>query len=759
MKKILSLLLVLAMTLSLVACGGGGQSNQGGQSGNQTNNSGTGNTDNTPDDTDTPDDSGSDEGGYTGLDWEAIDAMDWDDASQAVYDAALGEFYDYYMTAKDETEDLEMRKALMAIAQAKLLESGTFLPYSTNGGNYAMSRIVPRTITQVKWGLDDGRFHTYLIANELIKAEDRTALVELWNQAATAEDYFTAARAFLDEHGYTLTDTYNFSFSEDIQTWDIFVTSSATDTDYICLTTDGLLAYDAKNVLQPALAESYEVSDDGLTYTFHIRQGVKWVDQQGREIADVQADDWVAGAQHLADNPDALGYLLQSGDGCGIKNFDAYLAGEITDFAEVGVKAVDQYTLEYTLEQPFTPFLTMMCYGCFAPLCRSFYESQGGKFGAEFDAAAADYTYGKTPANIAYCGPYLITDFTAKAQIKYAVNPTYWNKDAVSVNNINVTWNDGTDTLRAYNEAKAGTITGCGFNANALVQSQQDIDPVTGKTYFDAYSYVSIAGVYSYSGWWNLNRSAFANFNDETKAVSGKTDEQIDRYRKAINNVHFRNAVNFALDRAAYRVPSVGEDLKYVSVRNSYVPGDFQYLDTDVTVDMNGTPTTFPAGTAFGAITQAQLEADGSPIQCFDPAGNDGAGSSDGFDGWFNVDAAKAEMEIAIEELAQIGVDISAENPIVVEYPYRSDSEVTVNLANVYKQSIETNLDGLVQVMLTDAGDINGYNYATYYMSTGDQANYDIALNSGWGPDYGDAQTFLDTLQPESYMTKCLGLW
>ena len=206
MKKILSLLLVLAMTLSLVACGGGGQSNQGGQSGNQTNNSGTGNTDNTPDDTDTPDDSGSDEGGYTGLDWEAIDAMDWDDASQAVYDAALGEFYDYYMTAKDETEDLEMRKALMAIAQAKLLESGTFLPYSTNGGNYAMSRIVPRTITQVKWGLDDGRFHTYLIANELIKAEDRTALVELWNQAATAEDYFTAARAFLDEHGYTLTE-------------------------------------------------------------------------------------------------------------------------------------------------------------------------------------------------------------------------------------------------------------------------------------------------------------------------------------------------------------------------------------------------------------------------------------------------------------------------------------------------------------------------------------------------------------------------
>lgn len=57
----------------------------------------------------------------------------------------------------------------------------------------------------------------------------------------------------------------------------------------------GLLEYDCEGTSQPALAESYDVSDDGLTYTFHLRKGASWVDSQGRKIADVTADDFVAG--------------------------------------------------------------------------------------------------------------------------------------------------------------------------------------------------------------------------------------------------------------------------------------------------------------------------------------------------------------------------------------------------------------------------------------------------------------------------------
>mgnify|MGYP003307512534 CR=1 FL=1 len=61
----------------------------------------------------------------------------------------------------------------------------------------------------------------------------------------------------------------------------------------------------------PALAVSYTVSEDGLVYTFKIRPGVKWVDSQGREVADVKADDFVAGMQHMMDAMGGLEYLVQ----------------------------------------------------------------------------------------------------------------------------------------------------------------------------------------------------------------------------------------------------------------------------------------------------------------------------------------------------------------------------------------------------------------------------------------------------------------
>ena len=66
---------------------------------------------------------------------------------------------------------------------------------------------------------------------------------------------------------------------------DALGTSRAADSEAIINTYDGLMEYDVEGTLQPALAESYEVSADGLTYTFHLRQGVKWVDSQGREVA------------------------------------------------------------------------------------------------------------------------------------------------------------------------------------------------------------------------------------------------------------------------------------------------------------------------------------------------------------------------------------------------------------------------------------------------------------------------------------------
>ena len=175
-------------------------------------------------------------------------------------------------------------------------------------------------------------------------------------------------------------------------------------------------------------------------------------------------------------------------------------------------------------------------------------------------------------------------------------------------------------------------------------------------------------------------------------------------------------AIAHAVDQGAYNEQSVGATLKYNALRNSYTPGTFVKLAEEVTVDINGTATTFPAGTVYGEIVQAQVEADGFSFKAFDPEADGGVGSSDGYDGWYNVDAAKAEMAKAVEELAAQGLEISVENPIYIDFPYYSASQVMTNRAAVYKQSIEASLSGLVVVNLVDCIDQTNYLYATYYI-------------------------------------------
>ena len=743
--KLMALLLVLTMMLSLVACAGN-------EKPVETTAPATTEPAPTEEATEPAD-------VYAGPDWAAIDAMDYDEASDAIYEWNLGEFNAAYQDAKSEIADLDLRLAKMAIAEAKLMESGVFIPVYGDGGAYAMNRAVPRTVTTTSWGLDEYRWYTALVTNELITSEDRDALTGLWGESADADAWLAAAKAFLADKGYTLTDTWNVANSYEIATWDCIASSYTSDAYFIAPTYSPLLEYDAKNVQQPALAESVDVSDDGTVYTFHLRQGVKWVDQQGRELAEVTADDWVASMAHLIDNNDALGYLMTSSDGCGIKNFDAYLNGEVTDFAEIGVKAIDDYTLEYTLEAPFPAFLSMMGYGCFAPLNRAFYKAQGGTFSVDGD----EYTsgnYGTSPANIAYCGAYLVKNFTEKNVTSYVANPSYWNAEAVNTPNINFYFNDGSDPLRTYNEAKDNTIAGCSFNSSALVLAKEEKPEGSDKTYFDLYSYTTTNSATTYCGWVNVHRGTWANYNDNTVGVSTQTEEEQVRTRSALNNQNFRLAMAMAFDRGAFNSTIVGEELKYASLKNSYVTGTFGKTAGEVTVDINGVATTFPAGTYFGVIEQAQLDADGVPLKVWDPEADGGAGSGDGFDGWFNADAAAAYLDKAVAELAQIGVEVSAEKPIHIDVPYGAFSESVTNRMNAYKQSIEKYTGGKVVVDLVSFADSTSFSYSYYRTSNGAEANYDITPGtSGWGPDYGDAQSFLDTIQPYGYMTKNIGLY
>ncbi len=729
LKRVLCALLALVMVLGFVGC----------------KNNGDDKTTPAPNNTTKPAES---EVPATTVPTTPLPTGDYNAMSAAIYDAQLGAFNTLYQAAKEE-QNVSKRYALMAQAEAKLLEAAVLIPGTTNGGNYGLSRVAKRSASTVLWGNDSDRFHNVLVTTELISAEDQTHLKAMWNEVRGTGTYSQKATDYLKEKGYTLKDTYNMGYVSDPQTWDALATSRSADSEAIVNTYDGLVEYDNENEIKPALAESWEVSEDGKTYTFHIRQGAKWVDAQGREVADVKADDFVAGMQHMLDAGGGLEYLVENI----IVNALEYNTGDVTDFAEVGVKATDDNTVVYTLCQPTSYFITMLGYNVFAPMSRTYFESKGGVFGKDDYKAAVDagtMKYGQTVNDIAYCGPYTVTNHTAENTIVFEANPTYWNKDNITIKTLTWKFNDGQDPTKAYEDTKAGTLDGCGLSSASLEACKADGN-------FEKYCTVSDTDATSFVLFLNLNRNAYANFNDETKAVSTMTDDQKKRTDAAMLNVHFRRAIGMGLDIATYNGQVVGEELKLNSVRNSYTPGNFVALEEDVTIEINGESKTFAKGTYYGEIMQAQIDADGVKIKVWDAENQ----TSDGFAGWHNPANAYEELQQAITELKEFGVEISKDNPIVMDLPYYSGADVYTNRAQTLKQSVEEALQGCVVVNLVSCADAKEWYYAGYYTESGKDANYTLYDVSGWGPDYGDPATYLDTMLGDGagYMAKCLGLF
>ncbi len=707
LKKALALALCLIMVLSLAACGGGDEPTQ------------------------TPVTSASAEGGILTDD-------------EAIYMASMGDFYDAYMAAF-EAETLSERWALMAIAEAKFLESGVATPMYTAGGCYAMSRMPFRAGGYASWLGDRVYYDQMVLTNEIITTDDYQHLTDMWYELAGTGTYTQSAVDYLTEQGYTFTDTAVTTFDRVGTTWDFLSDGDFhDDASFI----DYLYQYNSEGELVPHLATDYTVSDDGLIYTFTIREGVVWVDSQGRQVAELTADDWVAGLQHVADAGSSSIYNLTGV----IEGLDAYLYGETTDFTTVGIKALDEHTLQYTLVEECPYFMSMIADTCFIPMSRSYYLSQGGVFGiAEYDSAMASssYLYGTDQDHIAYCGPYLCTNVTDKNSINYIANESYWNAENVNIKAVNFIYDDGSDVTREYNDFLNGTGTSIVLDTAQLEIAKNDGN-------FDKYVHIAPNVTNIFLMWFHENRQVYANVPDGA-CVSNKTEAQKEVSRAALQNQHFRLALGYSIDRASYIAQSLGEDLKYVCLRNSYVPGDFVSLEEDVTVDINGTPTDFPAGTFYGEIVQAQVTADGYPFKVWDEESH----SSDGYDGWYNVENAVAELQIAIEELAAMGYEVTEENPIVLDYPYSAYNEIASNQAVVLKTSIETALNGLVEIALVECQDSTENLNTWFNTNSGAEYNYDLGGLGGIGADFGDPETYLDGLLPygDGFAIRKMGLW
>ena len=668
------------------------------------------------------------------------------DNDEDIYMANLGEFYEAFQAATTTAENVSQRYALLAVAEAKAIESGVGTPMYGGTAGYNMSRIVYCSGGYAGWRGTMSDLTQYVITNEIITAEDYKHLKELRTELVGTGTYMTKAVEYLTEKGYTFRDTYTSTFVDNPTTWDIFAASTSNDSGIISPTLDYLYAYDAEGVLQPHLAESCEISEDGKVYTLKIRPGQIWVDSQGRKVADVTADDWVAAAQHQADLQDC--YDLNNY----IEGMTAYVTGETTDFSTVGVKALDDLTLQYTLKEPATYFMSLLQKTGFLPLCRSYFVSQGGAFGLDAFSEAQSkpsYQYGIDQNHVAVCGQFLCINMTEKNSVTYVLNENYWNASNANLKAVKLTFSDSSDVSRSYDDFMNGTVVSMYLNSQRLELAKKKGD-------FEKYAFVNDVGRITFLFWFNIHRQTYANMADGAGA-SRKTEAEKALSCAALQNKHFRLAIGHAIDRGAYVSQNVGEDLSLQSVRNSITPGTYVNLEEDVTIDINGTATTFPKGTWYGAIVQAQLDADNFGLQIWDAENL----TNDGWDAWYNPAKAMEELQIAIEELKAAGYEVSKENPIVMDYPYPSYNEVGQNQCYVLKTCIESAFDGLVRFDALPLNNVTEFLNVGNNTNNGSEHNTDMGGLGCIGSDHGDPICYLDGLLPygDGRLTQKLGLW
>ena len=657
---------------------------------------------------------------------------------EEIYDSIYGEFSALMEAARNAATNDE-RFVLEAQAEAVLLDTATMIPTTTQNGAYTISRIAPRTVPYVQWGNDDDRLHSMIISDEFLTPAERAELLDQWSKALGGDGEYDPA-AYLISKGHTIQSDYTTTFSTAPVTLDWLNTASQSDTEITVNCVEGLVEYDNLGNLQPKLAESWEISEDGLTYTFHLRQGVKWYTAEGAEYAEVTAHDFVAAMQHMLDAGAGLEYLVGGGN-AEIVGADAYLY-EGGSFEDVGVKALDDYTVQYTTSKQVPYFMTMLTYSIFLPICSSFYEAHGGVFGIdEYAAAVQDtntYTYGSATdvSSQVYCGPFLLQKLQADSEILCVKNPNYYGAESVTLNSIKWVYDAGENPKATYEDVVKGVYAGTGLGAASGL-----LDMAKEDGNFDKYAYISETTSTTYFGGLNVNRGTFAL--EGGVAASSKTEQEKADTVTALNNKNFRKALQFAFDKKVQNATSRGEELAETNLRNMYTHPEFVKLSADTT-DAEG--HTFPAGTLYGEMVQYYCDQLGAEINV-----------SDGVNGWYNPDSAREHLEAA---KAELGDNVSW--PIKIDVVYYSPSDSQTAQANAYKAVIEECLGTEnVVVNLIETTTAADFYACGYRAANGEAGNFDMFYGSGWGPDYGDPCTYLNTFDyaVDGYMLKVEGLF
>lgn len=286
---------------------------------------------------------------------------------------------------------------------------------------------------------------------------------------------------------------------------------------------------------QPCLAESWTKSEDGLTWTFKIREGVKWQRYDGSEYGEnVKAEDWVTSAKWILDPANTARTADLLFDMVGAEDYYMALeSGTEANWDNVGIKAISEYELQFTLTAPCPWFLSRLTYNWGYPTCAKFLDEMGESFGTNNDT-------------ILYCGAFLCSQYEPNSYVISTRNPLYWDIDKIHVERIEEKYN-----------AEAGTLAPEALLRGEVTVADIPTDQIDGWMNDPSKAKLirpNRPGSYSYF--------FLVNFMPTYTERDGLSHEQ---WLKAANNMNFRKSLYYGLDR-----------IKGLGCYDPYTPEDYE---------------------------------------------------------------------------------------------------------------------------------------------------------------------------------------
>ena len=310
--------------------------------------------------------------------------------------------------------------------------------------------------------------------------------------------------------------TYTELYSSELKTLDYVDSTTTALTTFAMNCILGLVYYDNFGLLRPGVAKNWSISEDGTVYTFYLRDDVEWVDYKGKVQAKLTANDFVTAAKHILnpDDPTDVANTLYNN----LAGAKAYYDKETDDFDTVGIKALDDYTLQYTLLGPSAYFLKMMGNNVWFPVPTDFFNEHSDTFGTSCE-------------DLLYNGAYYCSSYEYEYERVLQRNPGFILADQISIDTV----------IFRYN--KEATANG----AELFLRGDTDKVTLTNDIAREWMNSADRKDKYQSAPLNNMSYWIAFNFDPQFEA-----EYEPDNWRLAVNNVNFRKAFFYGFNSYTY---------------------------------------------------------------------------------------------------------------------------------------------------------------------------------------------------------------